>query len=288
MEEKVDLYKIRTLEERFSATSNFVRENWNVLANNLLPIGLPLAVLVGLFMQYYMQDVFAMMADPMAMAAGAVNINWWAYAGLMISSMLFSLFIYATTGAILCKYAEGSLTPDTKWADLEKYFFPIAGKVLIQLCILILIIAVLSVIIGALGAVLAFMNNPVVMASFIMLFTFAFIIVFIPVLSLMQYPIYLEQASAWQGITKGFEWGFKYWGSTFLSCFLGSLILMVCVYILSMPYAIYTVFNMGAGGWLGYVLLSLTFVATLFLQPLLIVFMGFQYTSIASRLSCDN
>jgi hypothetical protein len=278
MEEKGELYEVRTMGERFSATSDFVRENWKALVKNLLPAGLILALLSGICMQYYVKDVFALASNPMAIVA----INWWAYAGLMITAILFSLFIYAMTGAILYKHAQKSLTPETGWADLKKDFFPIAGKVFIQSLIIGLIVLVFSGVMVGMGIMFWILTM-----IFAVLFV-ALLIVFIPGLSLMQYPIYFERASAWKGITKGFKWGFKSWGSTFLSVILGGLILMVCVYILAMPYTIYIVFNMGGGGWLGYLLSALIFVATLCFQPLYIIFLGFQYTSIASRLSCAN
>ena len=290
MEEKVELYKFRTLGERFLATNDFVRWNWNVLLKNILPVGLLLALPTGFCMQYYMQSVFAMMENPIPIAA----INWWAYAGLIITSMLFTLYLYALTGAILYKYAQNSLTPETGWADLKKDFFPIAGKVFLQSCIMglaVLVFSAIMIVVVSLMGLPDFKSIAVIITLLFGILFIALLLIFTPGFALMQYPIFFERASAWKGITKGFRWGLKYWGSTFLAYFLGGLILMVCVYILAMPYTIYTVFhivNMGAGGWLGYLLSILLFVAVLFLQPLYVIFMGFQYTSIASRLSSAN
>jgi hypothetical protein len=250
-------------------------------------VGLFLAVLTGFFMHYYMQDAFAIMENPTIVPV----INWWAYGGMMIAAISFSLFVNAVTGTILYKQAKGTLTPDTEWEDLKDSFFPIAGKIFIQGCILGLICAVPSAIMGFLLGVLTVQGNALMAgfaAGLFLVAFFALMIVLIPALSLIQYPIYLEEASAWEGIKKGFQWGFKYWGSTFLSFFLGIVIMMVAFYILSMPYIIYIVLKMGGGGWIGYLLSALMFAASLILQPLYIVFMGFQYTSIASHLSNDN
>ena len=286
MEEKVEMYKNRTLGERFSATSDFVRGNWRVLANNLLPVGLILALPMGFFIQYYLQGAFTMINNPAAWMA----MNWWAYAGVMIVSIVFSLFIYATTGAILNKYAKGTLTPETGWADLQDHFFSIAGKILIQSCIIALVILVVSAITGLIVWLFPHGSGIVALTLTVLPAVIFSILIFIcvPALSLIYYPLYFEQVSAWKGIMKGFRWGFKYWGSTFVSVFLGAFLFMVGVYILSMPYIIYIVFKMGAGGWLGYLLSMLMFAVVLVLQPLYIVFVALQYTSIASRLSCDN
>ena len=292
MEENVELYKIRTIGERISATSDFVRQNWNVFVKNFLPVGLFLAVLTGFFTHNYMQDVYVMMANPTA--AAIPDTNWWIYGGMTISSMLFSLFICAGTGTILFKHAKGTLTPDTEWGDLKETFFLIAGKIFIIGCFFGLIFAVPAAIMSFFSGYFMAQGNILVAGLAMSLFLAAFfvlMIVLIPSLFLMQYPVYLEGASAWEGIKKGFKWGFNYWGSTFLSVFLGGLIFVVSFYILAMPYIVYVVYtalDAGVGGWVGYLLSALMFAVGLFLQTGFIIFIGFQYTSIASRLSCDN
>ena len=284
MEERVELYKIRTMGERFSATSDFVRENWKVLAKNILPVGLFLSLVVGFFMQHYMQNAFALIENPMALDF----INWWAFGGMMITSILFSLFIYAMTGAILYKHADRSLNPETGWEDLKGSFFPNAGKIFIQMCIIGLVALVSAIIIGFFFGALTIVQESglvAVIAVFLLIMVLAVLLIaLIPGLSLIYYPVFMEQASARKGIAKGFKWGFRYWGSTFLSVLLGALILAVVVYILSMPYTIYIIFTMGSGSWIvSYLLSALIFIATLLIQPIYIIFIAFQYTSIATK-----
>ncbi|GHV57103.1 hypothetical protein FACS1894182_05120 [Bacteroidia bacterium] len=287
MEEKFELYKIRTLGERFSATSDFVRENWQVLLKNILPIGIPLTLLMGFFMQYYVQGVFAMVGNPTVFTP----MNWMAYAGLMAVSIVFSLFIYAMPGALLNKYAEGSLTPETGWEDLKDTFFSIAGKLLLQYLIICLGCILLSVLILIPAILLASGNFLVIMSVFFMLFTLVFIAVvvfLIPMFTLMRYPVFFEPVSVWESIKKAFQWGFRYWGSTFLSSLLGGLILVLVFYILAMPYLIYLIFSMGTFGWIGYLLALLMYAAILLMTPLLVIFLAFQYTSIAEREKSRN
>ena len=289
MEEKTELYKVRTISERFAATNDFVSENWRVLAKNILPVGLILSLPVGICMHYVVKCVLTMLENPML-----ISEMLWAEAGLFITILLFSLFICGTTGAILHQYAQKTLTPETGWAGLKKDFFPIIGKILIQALFIGLIVTVFTVIISVASV---FLNNSLhffatvdAMTQSLTILVMALLIIFIPSFFLMQYPVYFEQASAWKGITKGFKWGFKYWGSTFLSTFLGYLILWMCSYIVTMPYIVYLMFHIwgGGGGWIGYILSIFMSIPLVFLQPLYIIFVGFQYTSIASRLSCDN
>ncbi|MDR0543555.1 MAG: hypothetical protein LBH19_15280 [Dysgonamonadaceae bacterium] len=282
MEAKEELYKIRTIGERFSATSDFVRENWKVLLRNLLPVGLILALLMGFFIQYYMQTMYAIIENSMDFA----SVNWLAYTGMTIVSMLFSFFIYSMSGAILNRSAEGLLTPETGWADLKGTFFSIAGRLFIQYCIIFLFFLVFAVIVAVPTALLISGNlwmATSVLLTFVFLLFLAAVVVFLPAFSLMQYPVYFELSSAWKSIKKGFKWGFRYWGSTFLTSLLGILIVGVVVYILAMPCIVYMMFGRGNVGWLGSLLFAFMYAGILFLTPLYIIFLAFQYTSIAER-----
>jgi hypothetical protein len=265
--------------ERFTATGDFIRENRKVLFKNLFPAGVILAVLMGFFMQDYVKSVYFSGGNPVTLE----SINWFAYTGMMIVAIVFSLFIYAMSGAILGKYAEGSLTPETGWADLKGKFFSIAGKIFVQYCIVVLLLIALAVILAV--PIFLLLKGPwLIMGS--LLFTLLFcviILLLMPVFVLMSYPVYFESASAWAGIKQGFRWGFRYWGSTLATLLLGGLLLCVVYYILAMPYILYLMFGTGAAEWLGSLLAALVYVTILLLNPIYIIFLAFQYTSILEK-----
>ncbi|MDR2805049.1 MAG: hypothetical protein LBB85_05305 [Dysgonamonadaceae bacterium] len=282
METQVEFYKIRTLAERFSATSDFVCKNGKVWVKNILPVGLALALLMGYFTQCNVQKIYAMIENSADIRSGYTLAD----AGTAIVSLLFSLFICSMSGAILSKYVEGSLRPETGWADLKGRFFSIAGKLFVQYCIVALVILAVMLILTVPLALLAAGSFSVMagmLFALVFLLILVLVIVLLPAFSLIQYPVYLESMSAWKSIQKGFRKGFRYWGSTFVTCLLGLVIVGVITYILTMPWILYTIFAVESVGWIESLLLALIYVGLLCLIPLYIIFMAFQYTSITER-----
>jgi hypothetical protein len=290
-QEKIEFYKNRTIGERFSAAGDFVRQNWKVLLKNIAYVGVPLALLQGYFMQNYMQGVFSNinLTNPYNPYA---NLNLVAYMFTMLFSILLYLFLFSMTGAILNKYVKGSLTENTGWPDLKDKLFSFAGKLFLQGILLFLIILAISIVVAIVVAIVAFILSSFATGSFggtgilialLFILIFGAVFLFISFLSLLPFPIFFENTSAWQGIKKSFKLGFRYWGSTFLTILLGSLLAGVVSYILAMPYVLYSIFNMGSDGFIGHVLAMLTSLVIVIVYPVYIIFVGFQYTSIVEK-----
>jgi hypothetical protein len=281
METKIEFYKDRTLGERFSAAGDFIRQNWKILSKNLMYIGVPLILLYGFFMQNYIQGALANINSPNIQTVGSLMSMMLS----ILSSSLLSLFFIAMLGALLKQYQKGSLTEKTGWSDLKGNLFSFLGKIFIQYLIISVGFILLAIVIGLLMYLSSLTGRlgATVMIAVISLVFLALMVIIFPLLALTPYPIFFENASAWQGIKKGFRLGFKHWGSTFLTTFLGFLLMMVVYYILSMPYLVYIMFNMGEGGFLGYVLAIFSSFVVFILYPVLIVFVGFQYTSIVEK-----
>ncbi|MDR0863845.1 MAG: hypothetical protein LBO74_02795 [Candidatus Symbiothrix sp.] len=278
-QEKIEFYKNRTIGERFSAAGDFVRQNWKVLLKNIAYVGVPLALLQGYFIQNQVGASLGNLGNPDIWGSYA-NTTIIGLLGNLVQAIVF-LYIVSVTGAILREYVKGSLTEETGWPDLKDNVFSIGGKIFLQGLIfvpfIILLVAVVAVVSYFLG-VGAFIVLGILVLLLIVLW-----VVIIPPLSLVQFPIFFEDASAWEGIKKGFRLGFRYWGSVFLTILLGGLLFGAVYYIFMAPYIVYAMFNMGDGGILGYILAmfsSLVFVA---IYPVLIVFLGFQYTAIVER-----
>ena len=281
---KIELYKSRTLSERFSATADFVQENWKLYLKNVCYIGIPLGLLMGYFMHRYMIDVFSNINvySPM----GPPAINWGIYSLTMLTSALFSLFICALTGSILYNYAKETLSENTTFSELKEKIFPFMGKMLLLGLIFLIVIAVFSFLFGDLVTSLALSGKTAlvgIITLFFVLLFFALLIVFLPFLLLLYCPIFFDNASIWQALKKSMRLGFKYWASTFGTGLLGILLVMVTSYIIVAPYWVYIMFNMDGGGIFGYLLAMLIPLASLILTPIIYVFMGFQYTSIIKK-----
>jgi len=275
MNTNIELYKNRTIGERFAAASDFIRQNWKILFKNLLYIGLPLAILQGFFMQTYMEEVMNMM-----LASDFSESAIFAYAGLALTSILFSLFFYSIIGAILNKYKKGTLSEETNWSDLKGTVFSFAGKIFIQGLFLFLAILLVSLVFGVIVGFLAFAAGSVFTSVIIFLGIVVLGAFILPLFVLMPYPIFFENASAWQALKKGIRLGFRYWGSTFLTAFLGGLILGIVYYIFLMPYAIYMVVSDGDAGFIAYVLAIFSSLVLAVVLPVYIVFLALQYTSV--------
>jgi len=190
--------------------------------------------------------------------------------------------MYSMTGAILHKYVKGSLTENTGWSDLRGKMFSFAGKIFLQGLILVLGMIALTIILSILIGILVFLKNSVLVVIVIMIII-ALLIALIPSLSLIAYPVFFEDASAWKGIKKSFRLGFKYWGSTFLTVFLGSLLYAIISYILAMPYAFYLMTHTGESGWGGYILALFSGFCSMVIYPIFIIFCSLQYTSIVEN-----
>jgi hypothetical protein len=287
MEPSPELYKIRSLGERFSATADFVRANRKLALRNLLPAGLLLVVLTSLFGHRYIQGVFAQIAlAQMGLPVDPFSINWLVYGGMILSSVLLQLYLYAFSGAFLYHYAAGRLTPETTWNELRTTFFSIVRRLLVQFGIVLLLVVAVGGLAALLTAIVAGGGSPTEAGRVLVVVVLPIlvgIIALIPSLSLMQYPVYLERTSAWKGIRKGFRWGFRHWGSTFATVLLWVLITMVVSYIAAMPYLVYLMFNAASVGWTGLLFFLLCQGVLLFFTPVCVVFMAFQYTSIAEK-----
>ena len=283
-QDKIEFYKKRTLGERFSAASDFVRQNWKILWKNVAYIGIPLAILQGYFMQNYMQNIFSIMID-----RNFEDINWFSLIMLSIVSSVLILFLFSMTGSILYNYNKGNLDENSGWNELQGDMFSILGKYIIQGLVVCGITVVVILVFGLLIGGLAFTGGGIVsgvVGIIFILLLYAVIFALLPPLSLMIYPIIFEKASPWQGVMKGFRLGFKNWGAVFLTVFLASLLSGMITNVISMPYIINMMFNMtegGEGGIMDYFLAAFIPISYVIIYPVTTIFIGFQYTSIVEK-----
>lgn len=285
-ENKVELYKTRSIGERFSAAGDFVRQNWKVMLKNIGYIGVPLAIVQGYFMQNYVTGSFDAILNPDDYLAG---FDWINYSLILLFSSILGLFLYSMTGAILYQYSQGKLTTESGWNELKGDMFSIMGKIFVQGVILSLAVALIC---GVLGVVigLAAVGSPIfsgVISVILILVLLAALVFIMPPLCMIVYPVFFEKTSAWQGIKKGVQLGIRNWGSVFLTLFLGGMLASIVYYLIAMPYFVHimmtTIEGEASNGIMGYIASSISTIGMVIIYPLFTIFLAFQYTSIVEK-----
>ena len=283
-QDKIEFYKKRTLGERFSVASDFVRQNWKILWKNVAYIGIPLAILQGYFTQNYMQNIFSIMIE-----RNFEDVNWFSMIMLFVVSSVLIFFLFSMTGSILYNYNKGNLDENSGWNELQGDMFSILGKYILQgliVCgITFVVVLVFGLLIGGLAFTGGGMASGIVGIIFVLLL-YAVLFALMPPLALMLYPVIFEKESPWKAIVKGFRLGFKNWGSVFLTVFLTYLLASMVSCVASIPYfinLIFSIFNEVESGILGYCLVMLSILSSVIIYPITTIFIGFQYTSIVEK-----
>ena len=284
--DKINLFKERTLGKRFSATAGFIRKNWKIIAKNLLYVGIPLALIFSVGMHIYMQAAYSITYTQ------SFTELFIAYGIVMFASLLLSLFISGITGAIMQKYQSDELNKKSGWPELGKTALRIMKNLFLQGLIFYFIFLVIALCIGIIAAFITPELDTEAPATIMLILTvtsifFLIILILAPSLSLMVMPIIIENKSIEESIKKGFRLGFKYWGSTLITIFLGGIIYLVFFSIFSLPYSIYLGLSIALGGNANFIisliLMFLPSLILLFTTPVYIIFLGFQYCSVAKK-----
>ncbi|MDL2323318.1 hypothetical protein LJC52_04945 [Bacteroidales bacterium OttesenSCG-928-A17] len=283
---KINLFKERTLGERFSAAAGFTRQNWKIIAKNLLYVGIPLALIMGFGLDRYMKA--SLTTDP---AQNPIELLL-SYGITLLGSMLIYLFISGITGAIMQKYQANELNKETGWTELGGTALRIIKNLFFQMLLLTLISSIIILCIAVIVALIApemdMDSSTTILISVGIIGIFSLIaLALAPSVTLIVMPVIIENKPVWESIKKGFRLGFKYWGSTFVTALLGGLLYGVAYTIFLMPYSIYLGISIGTGGQsndiVSFVLILLPTLVMLFTLPVYIVFLAFQYCSVVER-----
>ncbi|GHT07553.1 hypothetical protein FACS189426_01150 [Bacteroidia bacterium] len=269
-EHKIEFYKNRNLGERFSAAIDFLKQNWKVLYKNVFIIAIPLSLISGYSMQYYTS--FSGSIDAFDFSKVAVNI---------ITSFIYGIFLCATTGTVLLKYEEGTLTKKSGWNDLKATLIPLSGKAcLINLVVGGIFIAI-TVLYGWLAFALASDDFPLMaLALFIYI---AVVVALLPSFSLVYFPAFFTGKSAFESIKIATNLGFKNWGTTFVVILLVSVFIFGVSLIFSIPNTILTFAFAGEHNFLTFISASVASFSTAIITPFVIVLFAFQYFAITEK-----
>jgi hypothetical protein len=280
--EKIEFYKNRTLSERFSASVDFLKQNWKMLYKNVLIGAIPLAIIVGYFMQYYQQS----MLDNLY--TGGMTVNPLVMIVYFISSVALVIYLNAMTGAVLKKYGERNPDSPIGWNDLYRDMLSLSGKTfliyLIIWLIFIVIIAFVSIIIGIFISGLTAGNEwgfIGVITALVMFIFIGFLFAFAPFWALAQYPAYFSGAGIWKSIQIAFGMGFRNWGSIIVTLLLSTIVFGVIIMIFMIPYMVVSVLpSFGGLDILKFIFNFLYMLGTVLTYPVFFVFIAFQYFSI--------
>lgn len=272
-EERIIFYKQRTLGERLSAATDFIKQNWKIIGKNLLILVLPLALIYGLIMQKYMQSLFSYTTPDTTSI-----LTMFAYG---IFSWIFTSVVSGAIGAMLIRYdAEGKLDSSANLSSLFPTIMPLAGKTILisfifSFTIMIVMAALfyLAISFGVVGAVIMGIS---------MLLLFGVVIFILPMLTIVFFPAYFKGVNAIQSIREAFQLGLKNWGNLFVTALLVMVIVSIVSSIFSIPYSMVILF------WGDVTILSFifSFVVSLFsfmMAPFGLIYFAFQYFSIAER-----
>ena len=287
--EKINLFKVRTLGERFSASATFTKQNWKIIIKNLLYVGIPLAIIMSYGMNQYLSDYIKT-----ALQGNSDLSSLIFYAVGILASYAMMIFVTGVTGAIMQQYQSEQLVKNSGWSDLKDLVLPIMKKVFLLTLLLSLIYLIFILCIGVIVALIAPEIDPssptiIGIALLFLSFLLLFLIALSPSIAMMMMPIVIENKPIWESVKKGFRLGFKYWGSTFMTVLLGGLLYSVFYYLFCIPYTIYKVLTMTAntsGGVDTIISLTLMLIPSLvmfFTTPIYVIFMGVQYTSIVEQ-----
>ena len=284
---KIEFYKNRSLGDRFSASAQFIRQNWLVFFKNIIIPAIPIVLIQAFFSMRYSGFLSSLLGNLRNME----NLDYMnnmmspSYMGsallLGLLSFILMLYMYAMSGSLMSYYNEGLLTKETKFKELSGKMFSNMGKMFLVMLLLIVIIFVVFFILALLMAAVMSSNSGI-MAVIFMIIMFAAIFAIMPPVALSYFPAFFQGAGVWGSIKKGIGLGFKNWGSTFATIFIAGIITAIISYIFGLPYQLWIMFS-GGSGIIGYILALISTIGTLLVTPLTFVFLAFQYFSIVEK-----
>lgn len=276
MSEQIKLYKNRSIGERFSVVIDFLKQNWKVLYKNILPVGLPLAIILGYFL----------VQQTNAQLISNLRNFYLIYFLFIIVSYMNIVYLYSMIGSILVQYDRNQLTETTGWKDLKDNFFRFFGK---TISISFIIFVPLIVIVSILAVFLTFwaagasLTGSYLLVGVIALLIIGAFIAFMPTFTILYFPAYFSGKNILKSIKISVVLGFKNWGSLFLAIILTSIAFYIIYMIFSLPFIIVSVLSIGHVSIVMYILAILSTIGILLIYPVMILIFAFQYFSIVEK-----
>jgi hypothetical protein len=232
MEEKtlIRLYQRRTFSEKFSATIDFVRENWKPILKYFTYFMLPFAIIQGVVFEGMMNampndntnsDLSQLLGSLFFAKYGAYMLIY-VIVSLIVGSMVFSMIqLYATREGRLQNLQIGEL-----WNSMKQNLWRLLFAEVIMFVIFVAYTLVIVV-------------TAVVSLYTLILTIPAFFVMMVPLVFLLPVSVF-DKASLSTLVVRTFKFGFITWGGTFGFIFVISLVANIISGIATTPwYVIY-------------------------------------------------
>lgn len=220
---KIPFYKVRSFGEKFDDTFGFVRQNFRYIWRYLLYAILPVSLIWGLMMQWYMSAL--MSADAGRLDDIFLSPGYWA---MFVLSVVCSAFVVAVIFSLMQFYnnqPDGLLSVSTE--ALRPYVYRNTGRVLklFLAAIVLMVVYVLLVVLAAFGlkwlALVVFLP-----ATFIL-----------GVVAALVPSVYIfEDVSVWTAIKRGFRLGWKTFGGVLAVLIVFYLIIYMATILFTLPW----------------------------------------------------
>lgn len=219
---KIPFYKVRSFGEKFDDTFGFVRQNMRYIWRYLLYAILPVGLIMGLMMQWYMSALIS--ADAERLDDIFMSPGYWV---MIVLSIVCGAFVVATIFSLIQFYnnqPDGLLSVSTE--ALRPYVYRNTGRVLkLFLAAIVLIVAYMLLVVLAVYG-LRWLSLVVVPATFIL-----------GVVSALVPPVYIfENVSVLTAIRRGFHLGWKTFGGVLAVLIVFYIIIYVATILFALPW----------------------------------------------------
>lgn len=234
MNNKISLFQVRNFSEKFSATFDFVRQNWRTFLRVALYIWLPLSLIQGvLFNSYYaalFQDVL------FGNGSEFEDVPWWAVSVMGAISIVSMLMIFSVTYGLMKVYEEGNGDlSGLKMNDLLPVLKTNIGKTC-KVVLVYAVIYVLFIIAAAMFSIMSAVSMSFITIALCGIIVFAAAVALLPPLMLFPAAYLLnDDAIMWDTLKTSFRYGFKTWGGLFAIIFVFGIIIYAASAILMAP-----------------------------------------------------
>ena len=220
--QKIPLYKVRQFGEKISDTFAFVSENLKPLLKYITYFMLPVALLMGLAMNGYLNSVLHLAAIGDEMSPETLVELASSFGGVMVALLVGYPLLSAVVYGLMRVYGEReNRLRGLMWAEFKPVFMPALKRSFKLLGFALLLGLLVSAVAGALVFVLGTALR-----------------VLVPI-SLMT-PIYLfeDEITLMGALKKAMRLGFRTWGGIFAVMFVLGLIVGIVSGIISLPWSI--------------------------------------------------
>jgi hypothetical protein len=234
----IEFQKTRDFGQKINATFEFIRQNFKPLAKSILMIAGPSVfaggLIAGSFMSKFFTLGFLTQPNPVAYSNYFLSFGFWAQ--LVMAFIFFTVsfvFAIATINCYLTIYDKkksNNIEFGEVWNEVRNVFLPYLGSSILFFILFIVAYVVILIPIIAIGRG----SGALVFFGILILFIVLFYLLFS---SSLTYFIQLyEQKNFFSALTRSFQLVNGKWWSTFGLIFVLYLVMMVAMYIISIPY----------------------------------------------------